>query len=98
MLKLLFGPCNDMVLQAFAEVDKIGTVTRDSYNQVGVLFGVFLGILQGCIVHDIKLDVRDTHVAPGSEVADKLVFMLVIHKLGEELLIQELVKGFDFSA
>ncbi len=64
-LKTLLGSCDNVVLEAFAEIHKISTVTRHPDDQIGVLFRVFLGVQKRCPVDHIKLNMGYSQIRPG---------------------------------
>ena len=53
----VFGPGNDFVLKLLREIAEIIAVASHPYNEVAVLFRMFLGGAKCGCVHDVKLDV-----------------------------------------
>jgi len=57
-------PCHDFILHWFGELNKVGAVTRHSYNEIPMFFGMLLGIKQYFLIDNIELNM----FSPGAEV------------------------------
>jgi hypothetical protein len=53
-----------MVLEPLGKIYKIGTVPGNPYDQVAVLFRVFLGIEEHFPAYHVELDMRDSKIGP----------------------------------
>ena len=75
---VVLGACDDLVLQVFAQVTEIITVSGHTDDKVTVLFWVLLSGMQSLSIHDIKLDVMSIQLEVGAHQLDQLLKSLVI--------------------
>ena len=101
-------PIDHFILQFLAHCSKIGIVTRDSNEQVPVIRGIFLGILQHRRIQHVDLEsgatVLDISLEEGMELAGMNNILSVpsiivgtkrlTHIMDEQDIVDAILQGF----
>lgn len=94
----LLGSLDDGILQTFTQISKIGTVTRNSHDEIRIFFGPSLGINQRFPINNIELNLVDSEISPCFQVTSKYIFHVSFEHGWQEFLIEEVIVGlFRFN-
>ena len=86
---------DNLILKGLAKVVEIIRITGNPYNQVCLLFRVFLRVTESIRVADVKLDVMAVHSKVGSYQCHEFFNPVLIRKEGRcQFLVQQGSAGF----
>jgi len=69
----VFGPLDYFVLQFYAEINKVITVSCNSYQEISVFFWIFLCITQGFSIYNVELNMMPVEFEIGANEMGQLV-------------------------
>ena len=80
LTQILFSAGDNMILQCFGEIYKIGTESRYPHDQISVLLRIFLRVDQGLLIDNIELGVGDVQLLPGLQITDEGLYLRRLHQ------------------